>query len=586
MATFPSFHKIVEETKQTLLRFPLEILVAIVATLCAIYAYDEKDKEIQRIFIKIIMSCSLCLVLFLSISLHFLRDQKNNIFRFGSSLILGALLFVFVFQFSNPFKPLEIYQFFSLNLALHLLVSFAAFIQKQYDENAFWEFNKQLFLRILTAGLYSSVIYAGLSFALLATHNLFNIDFYDTIYLDLFYLVYGIFNTVFFLAGIPETNNSKVPLKLQYPVGLKKFTQFVLIPLISIYLVILLSYEVKIIASFELPVGWVSNLILVFAIFGILSLLLIHPIANDHENVWMRTFHKWFYFLLVPLLGLLFWAILYRINLYGVTHERYYVLALAVWLTVLTFYFICIKNSKIIFIPVSMCVIAFVTLFGPQSADSISKKSQLNRFEKFILKSKTTKLTEKEEKDLSSIVLFINDNYGISPLAPYSKKIAIAAKKDKTMGAAAIMKELGFTYRGSQYRGENNGEAVYYYYNSEKSLPIDNIQGYALAFELNRYATTNCDDCITIDSKGYSISHKMVAKGIELTINNEKILLPINDFVFKNKELIKQNTEQLIQNIRTKNFDFRLNYKSVNGQIEEDQVVIENYDITIYVKIK
>ncbi|WP_418264023.1 DUF4153 domain-containing protein [Flavobacterium faecale] len=421
MPSFPSFQKIIEETRGTLLRFPLEILIAVIGTLCAIYAIDENDHEIQRIYGKIIMSCSLCLVLFLSISLYFSKDLKNNSIRFISSLILGGLSFAFVFQFSDQIKTFEIYQFLALNLALHLLVSFTAFINKKYDENAFWEFNKQLFLRILTSGLYSVVIFAGLSFALLATHHLFEIDYYDTIYLDLFYLVFGIFNTVFFLAGVPETNNSNIALHLRYPIGLKKFTQFVLIPLISIYLVILLSYEIKIIAQFSLPVGWVSNLILVFAVFGILSLLLIHPIANEQGNVWMRTFHKWFYFLLVPLLGLLFWAILYRINLYGFTHERYYVLALSIWLSLLTVYFIFKKKPQIKFIPISMCVIALLTILGPQSADSISKKSQLNRFENYVVNNKKAQLTIEEEKDLSSIVSFINDNYGVEALLLFLK---------------------------------------------------------------------------------------------------------------------------------------------------------------------
>jgi hypothetical protein len=306
MVSFLSFQKIVNETKTTILRFPLEILIAITGTICAIYLNNDTNRHTHEIFTKIIMACSLCLVLFLSITLYAARDKKSITIRFISSFILGILIFVFVFQFSKRIKQLETYQFLSLNLALHLLVSFSAFINKKYSEGAFWEFNKQLFLRILTSGLYSIVIYAGLSFALLATHNLFNIEYYNEIYIDLFYIIFGIFNTIFFLSGIPETNNINSTLILNYPVALKKFTQFVLIPLISIYLLILLSYEIKIIALFSLPVGWVSNLILVFAIFGILSLLLIHPIANDKGNVWMRTFHRWFYYLLVPLISLLF----------------------------------------------------------------------------------------------------------------------------------------------------------------------------------------------------------------------------------------------------------------------------------------
>ena len=111
----------------------------------------------------------------------------------------------------------------------------------------------------------------------------------------------------------------------------------------------------------------------------------------------MRTFSKWFYFLLVPLLGLLFWAILYRVNLYGFTHERYYVLLLSIWLTVVVAYFIINKQPKIKFIPISMCLFGLLSIAGPQSADSISKNSQLSRFEEYMKGMGAKKLTFDQE---------------------------------------------------------------------------------------------------------------------------------------------------------------------------------------------
>ena len=87
-------------------------------------------------------------------------------------------------------------QYLTLGIALHLLVSFAGFLPKPYDQEEFWEFYKRLFLRILTIGLYSLVLYTGLSVAILAVHNLFNIDFYDKIYIHLFFIIAG-FSTLF-----------------------------------------------------------------------------------------------------------------------------------------------------------------------------------------------------------------------------------------------------------------------------------------------------------------------------------------------------------------------------------------------------
>ncbi|MCG9794168.1 DUF4153 domain-containing protein [Flavobacterium algicola] len=583
MATFPSFQKIVNETQKTILRFPLEILAAIVGTFFAIYAIEENDRDTQRIFVKIIMSCSLCLVLFLSISLYFLRDTKNNILRFTSSLVSSGLTFAFIFQFADSIKTFEAFQFVALSLTLHLLVSFAPFINKKYNEAAFWEFNKQLFLRILTSSLYSIFIYAGLSFALLATQNLFGIEYYNSIYLHLFYFVFGIFNTIFFLAGVPETNNEELSLK--YPLALKKFTQFVLIPLINIYLVILLSYEIKIIALFSLPVGWVSNLILVFAIFGILSLLLIHPIANNQDNLWMQKFYKWFYYLLAPLLGLLFWAILYRINLYGVTHERYYVLALSLWLTIVTAYFIISKSAQIKFIPISMSIIAFLTIIGPQSANSISKWSQLNRFKNYVSNTKA-ELTIEQERDLSSIVHFIRDNYGVEALLPYSAKLVQLYKKDKDPYDSTIVETLGFTYHGTYTVDEEDNKYFTYNYYSHNGIEVEKIQGYDFSFEINDNYQSKCENCISLNDIPYSINYNKTEYGMELIINDEIIPIRINDFVTKNKKLLNNNNQIIKQQITTGRYDILLKYESLNGEFVGDKIKLNWYTANILLKVK
>ena len=584
MARFPSFQKIIDGSLNTILRFPLETLTAILGTTISIYLSEQHNHPMEQTFIKILLCCSLWLVLFLSISLYFSKDLPNKVYRFGASLLLGGIVALFVFNFSEPIKPHEVYQFIALDLALHLLVSFAVFIHKKYDAEAFWEFNKQLFLRILTSGLYSLVIYGGLSFALLATTQLFEIEFYNTIYLHLFFIIAGVFNTIFFLSGVPETNDTQAPLTLNYPIGLKKFTQYVLIPLISIYLVILLSYELKIIATFSLPIGWVSNLILVFAIFGILSLLLIYPIAKDVENVWIRTFHKWFYYLLVPLLGLLFCAILYRINLYGITPERYFVLALALWLTLLTAYFIFKKNPEIKFIPITMCVIALLTIIGPQSADSVSKRSQLSRFENLLNLGSQKPLTIPQEQDLSSIVSFINKNYGHEVLIPISKKIAQLSQKDKDPSNQDLMKALGYKYRNS-YDGDEIDEQIYYYYNNNNTAIIDKVSGYDFAFVMNNYDTLNCINCMELNNTNYSISSTKTDYGVELKINGTAIPIKINDFVHSNPDFKKkEHNTKIIQTISTPKYDLNLHYDSAT--IYTNRTKIESYNIKALLRIK
>ncbi|MFA9186659.1 DUF4153 domain-containing protein [Flavobacterium sp. FBOR7N2.3] len=582
---FPSFQRTVDAIQKTVSRFPLETFTAITGTIIAMFLAEESNDNLENLYNKILLSCSLCFVLFLSISLYFTRNKKDNLIRFISSLALGTIIILFVFNFSDKIKQTEFFQFFTLNIALHLLVSFAAFLNKKYNQDHFWEFNKQLFIRILTAVLYSIVLYSGLALALLAVHNLFNIELYDKIYFHLFLFIAGTFNSIFFLSGISETNNPSETLELKYPEGLKKFTQYVLIPLISIYLVILIGYELKIVLSFSLPVGWVSNLILVFAVFGILSLLLIHPIAHQAENVWIRTFNKWFYYLLVPLLVLLYWAILYRIQLYGITHERYYVLALSIWLTLLVLYFIIKKEPKIMFIPISMSLIALCTIIGPQSANSVSKNSQLNRLENYLSKKDKTKLTFEQEQDLSSIIDFLVKNYDVKILLPLTdKKLDALVRKDKNPSSTQIMKALGYHYR-SQYDRRDDENIYYSHYENEGQL-VENIHDYDLSFNLSNNSTLNCSDCVTINQKKYSLLSTNTEDGIDLQINNDIIPLKTEAFIIDNIHFNSNSNEKIIQKIENSKYKLQLTYTYVYVNKTNKKPIVNSYNVKVLLKIK
>src|SRR5690606_23352918 len=234
--------------------------------------------------------------------------------------------------------------------AFHHLVAFAPFIKRGVNSD-FWHFNKALFMRFLTAVLYSASLYAGLAVALFGVEELFNRDLPSEIYGQLFVLVAVGFNTLFFLAGVPTVFEA-MPTTAPYPKGLKIFTQYVLIPLMTVYLVILLVYEIKILVEWEMPKGIVASLILGYAVFGVLSLLLIWPIHNADGNRWVRFFSKSFYLTMIPLILLLALAVYQRVSYYGFTEKRYILMALTVWLAAITVYFLYFRKDDIRLIPV------------------------------------------------------------------------------------------------------------------------------------------------------------------------------------------------------------------------------------------
>ncbi len=588
MSRLPSLQNVLKAIQKTVLRFPLETITAICGTVFAILLSEEDTDSQEKLYVKLIMCSSLCLVLFLSISLFFASARKNNILRFLTSLILGSLAVAFVFSFKEKVTDIEFQQFFVLNIALHLLVSFSGFLPKTYNQEEFWEFNKRLFLRILTSGLYSGVLYCGLALAIVAVDNLFKVEFYDRIYAHVFFVIAGIFNTLFFLNGVPETNNKEIPLVLSYPKGLKNFTQYVLLPLISLYLVILICYETKILVTLSLPVGWVSYLVLVFAISGILSFLLVHPIANENGNLWMRTFNRWFYFLLIPLLGLLFWAILYRIHLYGFTHERYYVLVLSIWLTLVVAYFLIKKQPEIKFIPISLCLAGLLSIIGPQSSNSIAKYSQLSRFENY-MQNDDIELTFEQEQDLSSIVSFLEENYGIEVMVPYAKtELEALLKKDKDPSDYEIMEALGYKYRSSYDRKDESRNSFNYYFYQNNENTVENIHGYDMVFIISKDIPFNCENCLEIEGKSYSIKSADKDYGADLQINKDIIPLKIIEFVNKNNEFKEEynSSKKITQKIETQKYSVLLTYLNINGKFKNNKKEIDHYQIKVMIKIK
>jgi hypothetical protein len=385
----PSLETLFKSSAETFKRFPFVLLSAVIGTAlwlwCSDLDYLEYDSH--KWLIKLTVLAFLGISLQFSIAMFGERKGWNSVLKTGVSLAGFLLLAGLYFWFD--FHEIDYQRFALYALALHLLTSFAAFL-KADEINGFWQFNKAIFLRILTSVLYSGVLFIGLSIAILALDALFDIDLVRDIYLKLFIVIAGIFNTWFFLSGVPE-NLDELEQSHDYPKALKVFTQYVLLPLVTVYLVILYAYVLKIVLEQSWPHGWVATLVLAFSIAGILSLLLVWPIRNSEGNSWIATFSKWFYRALLPLSVLLGMAIWRRVSEYGITEERYFVIALAVWLLGITLYFIFSKKQNIKVIPISLFLISVAISFGPWGAFETSKRSQIGRLENILLKNKILK---------------------------------------------------------------------------------------------------------------------------------------------------------------------------------------------------
>lgn len=376
-------------------QFPLVLLMALAASICLMFIAEDDFRSSEKVF----NLTKLTLVFSLGISLMFGLKILSQ--RIGKQILLelGGILFLIGFYFLLPRLQkdfTEVYAFMLVPTFVlsHLFVSFAAFFRKK-TEMDFWQYNKNLFINIFLTAVFTGVLTGGVELAIVAVDQLFDFNFNDRIYLKVFYLL-AIFGSSFIFLLFNEKGLEYLEKEGSYPVVLKFFTQYILIPLLIIYVVILYFYSTKILINWELPRGWVSYLVLAYSIVGILAILLVHPLKENSAKSWVKMFSKIFYFTLIPLLILLFTAIFTRILEYGYTEPRYFVVLLSVWLATVVFYFIINKNASIKFIPTSLFAFGLFALVFPfLNTFSVAQRSQKNQLLQILTKNK---LLDKSQK--------------------------------------------------------------------------------------------------------------------------------------------------------------------------------------------
>ncbi len=409
-----SLNEIKQKIAQSILRFPWVILII---TLCTVFSwiliYDPKIFEDYKNMTKI-LSC-LFLGIPFSIGLTLLKETSfKSIFKFQLDvlgLLLGVLTVVF-FVLPDAESSKFVYKLVQLAFIAHLFVSLAPFLRISKNENLdFWSYNYFLLFRILKANVYALTFWIGLALAIVTVNLLFKTNFTKAFgYLAIFVTV--IFQTWFFVAGIPE-NIRTLNINFKYPNELRIFTQFALVPITVVYLIILYAYSLKILIQWNLPSGHIGWLVSSISILGAFTLLLIHPLRQSPEHKWINMFWKYYFVLILPLLGLLLWALSIRIYSYGITESRFVLMMCGLTLAALSLYFILNKHENIKWIPFSLFFISLLTVAGPLDATRISFNSQFKRFKDLVAKNNINSLdaiknmTSLDANNLSSKIYYL-----------------------------------------------------------------------------------------------------------------------------------------------------------------------------------
>lgn len=372
----PSLSFLAQAFVDACVRFPATMLCAFVGT-GAVMSAIEFDRGDNDNFMRIWLMAQLGLALCTGLTVFAEARGWNRLRNWGIQavgLAVLAMYFVLFDMDAFSFESVHIPRYLGFLAGAHLLVAVAPHLNRTPIAD-FWEYNKQLFANFVVGAVYAHILFGGLALALLAVNELFNLNIDGKMYAHLFAVLAGVFQTAFFLFHFPRHFGFDEQDR-SYNVVFKNLCQYILIPIVGLYFLILYAYSVKILVTWNLPHGWVSSLVLGFSVAGIFTYLINYLLPQYSDIKIVHAYRKWFWWVLLPMAGLLFVAIGRRISDYGITPERYYVAHVGLWLLAICGYFLWSKTDNIKFVPISLGLFVLVAVVGPFSAFNVAQRNQ------------------------------------------------------------------------------------------------------------------------------------------------------------------------------------------------------------------
>ena len=278
-------------------------------------------------------------------------------------------------------RPLQI-QFVFIVPGLVLSVMVAAYLGRKDRTNALWMFNARLALAVVLAGLVTVVFGGGLSAIVESIRYLFGVRFDSFIHQHIWATGVVLVGAIFGLSMVSDDLEEGFLPDGQSGLlvrGTLTLLKFLLIPLALVYVVILHLYAAKMAMDWSLPKGQVGIMVLIFSLGGAGVWLIASPWRQSQSGI-LHLFHRaWFWSLLVPLC-LLAIGTARRISDYGVTPERYGLVALGFWLLLLIAWNAIRRDGLTPRLVLgSLAGLLLLASFGPWGAGAVSIASQKAR---------------------------------------------------------------------------------------------------------------------------------------------------------------------------------------------------------------
>jgi hypothetical protein len=502
----PALGVLLTAAERALRRFPLVWLSAVVAATAGILLINsgESEERYARVMVAATLGLPLLFALAVTAERRFAaQDPRRWAVQGAGIVVLVAIWWVW----PHWPEPVRFARYVQLSAAFHLLAAFLPYAGFN-EPNGFWQYNRALFLRFLVAGIFAAVLYGGLALALGALDKLFGVDIEGEAYGRLWMMIAFVFTSWFFLGGIPD-DFPGLDARGEVPPVLRIFTQYVLVPIVTIYLVMLTLYLGKVLIGRQWPSGWIGYLVSSVATVGIFAWLLVWPLEDRPEYRWVRTYTRGFYVALLPAIVVLWFAIGKRVAQYGITEPRYFLIVLSLWLAGIAVYYTLGRSRDIRVIPATLCVVALVTAVGPWGAYQFSIGSQRRRLDAMLVRFDLHTATNRaaaatrdvpftDRREISATLRYLVSRHDRRGIAARFGGSATVESSDVEQRVRAIMNSLGVAYV-SRYAADES-RTTYFLHSEASKAPIP-ISGYQYAIPLDAFRmsdTLRVDDATAL----------------------------------------------------------------------------------------
>ncbi|MDR2861151.1 MAG: DUF4153 domain-containing protein [Syntrophobacterales bacterium] len=552
---FFSVSSMTEKISLLVKRFPIGIsLVVGLAALFFAAVNSENDIPYQFwIFFSVGTFISVTATLFA-------EDFFDNLKTYGISLFVVLFWGVYCFLLPEDAQISKAIEIFVIGGTAFLSMLFISFLKKNKDR-AFWNFATQTLFQMALACVFGMIIFGGLSLALLAINSLFNVLITGKMYGNLAVICFVLFSPIYFLANIPnkteKQNNEISHTKVQ-----KILTLYILTPVLAVYAVILYAYLLKIIVAWELPNGWVSWLVSVLSLGGLLVITILYPVCEQEKNRAASFISRWFGLLILPLLALMTIGILRRISDYGITINRGYILLLNIWFYGIYIYLFFSQSRRIQWILVSFAAVAFLASVSVWGVANVTQNSLTKEVSTVLNKQVSFKearvifaeMTQEEKGRMKSALEYLDRHFGKESVQPFFTD----AVPDSYYWD--FLSELGL---GDDPDGKK--ESIAYYANSEKVWEISGYRTFTRIYN-SGYGTTS-------DAER---SHKKNI--IEISVNGRSFSIPMREIALAylaTEEKLRNEQEWIVQGN-----DYAVLISRLHGDYypEKDRIVIHSLD--------